>query len=308
MNPCTITPRNARNNTSIFESDCRLNTLDVRYDEDEEIIIDPSLLETFSLEEHIFNRKIGDILINFLLKLRLIQGFPWYYIGLCVKNVMEKRKLKKDNNLPEIRDFTLDMYKYDFAYHVDGSLRKSMFHFVHIWQLGCLINCCILCWFFLLGDHEGLSLMIGYLSWWFVMYVMVTFLYFKSLYKGKFAKEDDYITDAKLLKYLGVREALKVRREVSAPIWLLFSLIPALVSGFIVDYFTTHNYVLLCNEEWTEGSICSDNACCKVIDTNKFDFYQFFAFLTANIVGGYTLLKYSARLLFHVYYKHPDMH
>ena len=167
------------------------------------------------------------------------------------------------------------------------------------WHFGCLVNASIisiLCYYY---NPSILSISVGYITWWFSMFLLICILYTISKRYGISAENKDAIIDAYLFKILGIRAAVKVNRSVSGPIWIVFSFIPALITGFIVDYFSSSNAYIVCNTNWISGDICNADICCKLIEQSSFDFFTFFAFLTANVLGSYKLLEFSAICIFY---------
>jgi hypothetical protein len=248
------------------------------------IEIDDDFLDPLTKEEKQFYIYTGNIIFYFLHFLRIIQGLPWYIIGYYIF-------LQDSCN----QQFFEILTQYD----KDGSLNTDVYYFMIFWHAGCFINASAISILSFCYNPDTLSIAVGYITWWFSLFLLICILYSMSKKYGIDAENKDAIIDAYLFKILGIRAAIKVNRGISGPIWVVFSFIPALITGFIIDYFNSSSAYIVCDTSWEVGDICNSDVCCKLIEQSTFDFFTFFAFLTANVLGSYKLLEFSAICIFY---------
>ena len=146
-------------------------------------------------------------------------------------------------------------------------------------------------------DNNQFSLAVGFIVWWTTMFCLVLVLYRKSIGFGERAEKEDAIIDAQFFRVLGLRSAIQVDRSLSAPIWLLVSFIPALIVGFNINYFHSRQFVIACDYNQQVGDFCNDDACCNIEEHQLYDFYTFFAFFSANIMGAYKFASNTYKLV-----------
>jgi len=255
------------------------------------IIYNSEFLDPLTNFEKKMYQTIGSFIFYFLHILKIIQGFPWYLIGQQIF----------------LNECTLCPTDIEQQYNSDGSIYKPICYFIVFWHFGCFINVSIVGGYYIfrnvsnntIHDNNEFSLSVGYIVWWGSLLLLSTFLYYKSIQFKQQAEKRDAIIDAHFFRVLGIKSAVQVNRCISSPIWLLISFIPAIIVGFMVSYFYSRAFVISCDYDVHSGDFCNEIACCNILEHQIYDFYTFFAFFSANILGSYKLLELSAKYIFY---------
>ena len=89
-------------------------------------------------------------------------------------------------------------------------------------------------------------------------------------------------------------------------LFLLAAIAPALVTGYIVEYFVSDKLALKCT---TSGNSCdvkntSSGACCNILADEGF--FEFIAFTTANALAGFKIVQGLAQFILRENYVRPQ--
>lgn len=88
-------------------------------------------------------------------------------------------------------------------------------------------------------------------------------------------------------------------------LFLLAAIAPALVTGYVVEYFVADKLALKCT---TSGNSCdvtnSSGACCKILADQGF--FEFIAFTAANALAGFKIVQGLAQFILQANYVRPQ--
>eukprot|EP00937_MAST-01D_sp_MAST-1D-sp2_P001382 g1382.t1 len=108
---------------------------------------------------------------------------------------------------------------------------------------------------------------------------------------------------ARLFRAFGVAVDEVKAPKTAVPLYVLVSMLPAVLTGFCAGWFAQPQLVSRCGTGagWMRGeqgvAFCSSaSVCCRVVDQRS-EFFIFVAYLAGNALAAYYGIKYSAMCL-----------
>ena len=106
---------------------------------------------------------------------------------------------------------------------------------------------------------------------------------------------------ASLFRVFGVEVRSLNKSYEGLALFLLASLVPAIVAGFLARWFSEEKYEISCSAEWTEDvdgkisctTVDGEFVCCRSHD-DTFNYFKFMAFLSGNVLGAYQIVEKGA--------------
>ena len=175
----------------------------------------------------------------------------------------------------------------NIAVHVSGALNAA--------AVACVV-------YFVLGRTDLVAGLSAYVAWFVATAALTAGSQLAQLRAGADYSAARDAFDAKLFRAFGVAVDKLTDSNVSAPLYYLVALVPAIVVGFLVRWFTVPRYAADCSSHWTNSTagvsncIAADGVCCKVL-VEPFDYFTFTGFLTGNVIAAYKVVQFGAMCL-----------
>jgi hypothetical protein len=155
---------------------------------------------------------------------------------------------------------------------------------------------------FALGRSGLLAANISYVVWFTTNAVLHMVNMPAKLRAGDNYKAIDAAFDGKLFRAFGVAVFKVTADDVAVPLYFLVSLVPAIVAGFLTQWFSVAKYESDCSPQWTKDmddiSSCTSNygVCCKMVDV-RYNYFTFIAYLSGNVLAAYAFVSHGAMCL-----------